>query len=227
VSVETQTIRIWDLWIRLFHWSLAATIVFLLVSGETGWMFFKWHRNAGEIALTLIVFRLLWGLFGSSNARLHSLVRNPAKAIAHIDELFKRKLPQERGHNAAGGWAVLLVLVSITVQAITGQFIADEEELIEGAFYGVASSNLTDLMYTVHMRNAQLLQIFVIVHVAMVFFYLLYARVNLIFPMINGSMKWTGSQKIPTIVYQRTWIGFIFAIVSITTVGYVVGWIGG
>ncbi|MFT4728076.1 MAG: cytochrome b [Granulosicoccus sp.] len=173
-----------------------------------------------------MVFRLLWELFGSSNARIRSLVKNPVKAIAHIEELFKRKLPQERGHNAAGGWAVLLVLVSITAQAVTGQFIADEEEFIEGAFYGVASGNLTDLMYTVHMRNAQLLQIFVIVHVVMVFFYLLYARVNLIFPMFNGSMQWTGSHKIPTVVYQRNWIGLIFAIVSIATVGYVVDWIG-
>jgi cytochrome b len=226
VSSETKTIRIWDLWIRLFHWSLAATIVFLLVSGGTGWMFFKWHRTAGEIVLTLIMFRLLRGLFGSSNARILSLVNNPVKALTHIGELFSRKLPQERGHNAAGGWAVLVVLISITAQAITGQFIADEEEFIEGAFYGVASGNLTDLMYTIHMRNSQLLQIFVIVHVAMVFFYLLYARVNLIFPMFTGSMKWTGSQKIPDVIYQRNWVGLIFAVVSIAAVGYVVGWIG-
>lgn len=226
MSSETKTIRIWDLWIRLFHWSLAATIVFLLVSGGTGWMFFKWHRTAGEIVLTLIMFRLLRGLFGSSNARILSLVNNPVKALTHIGELFSRKLPQERGHNAAGGWAVLVVLISITAQAITGQFIADEEEFIEGAFYGVASGNLTDLMYTIHMRNSQLLQIFVIVHVAMVFFYLLYARVNLIFPMFTGSMKWTGSQKIPDVIYQRNWVGLIFAVVSIAAVGYVVGWIG-
>lgn len=226
MSSTTQTIRIWDLWIRLFHWSLAATIVFLLVSGETGWMFFEWHRTAGEIALTLIVFRLAWGVFGSSNARILSLVKNPFKALEHIGELFKRKLPQERGHNAAGGWAILIVLASITAQAVTGQFIADEEEFIEGAFYGLASGNITDLMYTVHMRNAQMLQIFVIVHIAMVFFYLIYARVNLIYPMFTGSMKWTGSQKIPEVVYQRNWLGFIFATASIVAVGYVVGWIG-
>ncbi|MDB4224352.1 cytochrome b/b6 domain-containing protein [Granulosicoccus sp.] len=226
MNSDTQTIRIWDLWIRLFHWSLAATIVFLLVSGETGWMFFEWHRTAGEIALTLVVFRLFWGIFGSSNARLLKLIKSPASAIVHLGELFKRKLPQERGHNAAGGWAVLLVLVSITAQAITGQFIADEEEFIEGAYYGAISGDLTDLMYTVHMRNAQLLQIFVIVHVAMVFIYLIYARVNLIFPMFTGSMKWTGTQKVPDVVYQGNWVGLIFAIVSVVAIAYVVGWVG-
>lgn len=226
MSSDTQTIRIWDLWIRLFHWSLATTIVFLLVSGETGWMFFEWHRTAGEIALTLVVFRLLWGFFGSSNARLHRLIKSPASAITHLRELFKRKLPQERGHNAAGGWAVLLVLASIAAQAITGQFIADEEEFIEGAFYGAMSLELTDLMYTIHMRNAHLLQIFVIVHVAMVFIYLLYARVNLIFPMFTGSMKWKGTQKTPDVVYQRNWVGLIFAIASIAAIAYIVGWVG-
>ena len=226
MSNDTQKIRIWDLWIRIFHWSLATTIVFLLVSGETGWMFFEWHKTAGEIALALVVFRLLWGLLGSSNARLLGLIQNPATALTHLKELFKRKLPQERGHNAAGGWAVLLVLASITAQAITGQFIADEEEFVEGAFYGVASGQVTDLMYTIHMRNADLLKIFVIVHVAMVFIYLIYARVNLIFPMLTGTMKWTGSQKIPNVVYQQNWVGLLLAIVSATTVGYVIGWIG-
>jgi cytochrome b len=226
MSNDTQKIRIWDLWIRIFHWSLATTIVFLLVSGETGWMFFEWHKTAGEIALALVVFRLLWGLLGSSNARLLGLIQNPATALTHLKELFKRKLPQERGHNAAGGWAVLLVLASITAQAITGQFIADEEEFVEGAFYGVASGQVTDLMYTIHMRNAHLLKIFVIVHVAMVFIYLIYARVNLIFPMLTGTMKWTGSQKIPNVVYQQNWVGLLLAIVSATTVGYVIGWIG-
>ena len=226
MSNDIQTIRIWDLWIRLFHWSLAATVVFLLISGETGWMFFEWHKTAGEVALALIVFRLLWGFFGSSNARLLSLIKSPAAALTHLGELFKRKLPQERTHNAAGGWAVLLVLASIAAQAITGQFIADEEEFIEGVFYGAVSGATNDLMYTIHMRNAQLLQIFVIVHVVMVFIYLIYGRVNLIFPMFTGSMKWTGSQKIPDVIYQRNWVGLLMAVASLAAVGYVVGWIG-
>ena len=226
MSNDIQTIRIWDLWIRLFHWSLAITVVFLLYSGETGWMFFEWHKTIGEVVLALVVFRLLWGLFGSSNASLLSLIRSPGSGIAHLRELFSRKLPQERGHNAAGGWAVLLVLASIATQAISGQFIADEEEFLEGVFYGVVSSNTNALMYTIHMRNAALLKWFVLVHVVMVFVYLLYARVNLIFPMITGSMKWTGAQKIPEVVYQRNWVGLIFAAGSLAAVGYVVGWIG-
>lgn len=226
MNADTQTIRIWDPWIRLFHWSLAVTIVFLLVSGETGWMFIEWHKFAGETVLALIVFRGLWGCFGSSNARLLSLLKSPAMAVSHLHQLFKHRLPQERGHNAAGGWAVLLILASITTQAISGQFIADEEEFIEGVFYGSVSSDLNSLMYTVHMRNAQILKIFVVVHVAMVFLYLLYGRVNLIFPMLTGSMKWKGSQKIPTVFYQRNSLGLVFAITSLAAVGYVVGWIG-
>jgi len=221
-----MTIRIWDLWIRAFHWSLATSIVFLLVSGETGWMFYEWHKFAGEIVLALIVFRLLWGFFGSSNTKLLTLVKSPVSAINHLRQLSKKSVAQERGHNAAGGWAVLLVLASIAVQAISGQFIADEEEFIEGSFYAAASSNLTDFMYTIHMRNAHVLKILAIVHVAMVFIYLFYARVNLIFPMLSGSMKWKGTQHIPEVVFQHNWLGLIFAITSIAAVGYVVGWIG-
>jgi hypothetical protein len=58
------------------------------------------------------------------------------------------------------------------------------------------------------------------------FFYLIYARVNLTLPRLIGSMKWTGTQEIPEVVYQRSWLGVVFAVASIIAVGYVVGWIG-
>jgi len=223
---KAEHVRIWDIWVRLFHWSLALGVVFMLISGGTGWLFFDWHRTIGEWVLVLLVFRLLWGFIGSSNTRLVRLLRSPRAATEHLTALFTRSLPSERGHNAAGGWAVLLMLLLIAIQAVTGLFIADEDELIEGALYGSLSSSTTDLMYRVHNINAGILQTVVIVHVVMVFVYLLYGRQNLIAPMIHGSMKWLGDSPIPRVFFQARWIGAMLLALSIAVVGYVTSWFG-
>ncbi|MFK7853567.1 MAG: cytochrome b/b6 domain-containing protein [Granulosicoccus sp.] len=223
---EAKMVRVWDIWIRLFHWSIAISVVFMLISGATGWLFFDWHRLIGEWILALLVFRLLWGFLGSSNASLIHLVRSPKEALDHLLALFKRRLHSERGHNAAGGWAVLLMLLLLTIQAVTGFFIADEDELVEGALYGSLSSASTDLMYRIHHLNAELLQVVVIVHVAMVFTYLLYGRQNLILPMIHGSMQWLDNLDVPKVTFQRIWVGGVLFALSALLIGYIAGWYG-
>ena len=223
---RAERVLIWDIWVRLFHWSLAVSVVFMLISGSTGWMFFDWHRTIGEAVMVLVGFRLLWGVFGSSNARLWQLVRSPRAALDHFRDLFKRRLRSERGHNAAGSWAVLVMLAMITVQAATGFFIADEDELIEGALYGNLSSTTSDLLYRIHHTNAELLQIVVIVHVIMVFAYLLLGRQNLITPMIHGTMKWLSDSPAPHVFFQSRWVGAVVLAFCILVVGYVADWYG-
>ena len=142
---------IWDIWIRVFHWSFAATVIFLLVSGETGFLFFDWHKFVGEFVLALLLFRIVWGFVGSSNARLIVLFVNPQRAINHLLHLIRGGVSQERGHNAAGGWAVVVMLVLIAFQAISGLFIADEDELIEGAFYGSVDYGISERLLQMHL----------------------------------------------------------------------------
>lgn len=224
MDTDFRKVRVWDIWVRLFHWSLVVSVGFLLISGETGWQFFDWHRNAGEFVLTLIVFRVLWGIAGSSNARLSALLQSPVAGLHHLAMLFRRQTHSERGHNAAGSWAVLAMLLVLTTQAVTGFFIADEDEFIEGALYGTLSSSATDLAYRIHHLNAQLIQIVIAVHIIMVFVYLLYARLNLITPMITGWMKWPEKQALPEVGFQKFWLGIVFLAVAVGGVGYLAGW---
>lgn len=224
---ESSKIRIWDIWVRLFHWSLAISVGFQLLSGGTGWLFFDWHRTVGELVLSLIIFRILWGFVGSGNARLGQLFQNPKAALMHIGSLFRRQYHVERGHNAAGGWAVLVLLLILTTQAVTGFFVADEDELLEGALYGTLSSSNTEIAMRIHRLNAELIMIMVGVHIVTVFVYLLYARQNLIKPMITGWMNWSsGDAPPPSVFFQKTWIGAVLFAVSAAAVGYVAGWYG-
>jgi len=210
-------VKIWDIWVRLFHWSFAITVGYLLISGETSFKFIDWHRRAGEIALCLILFRVAWGFFGSSTARLLPLFKSPREVVSHLGGLFKRRSAAEHhyGHNAAGGYAVLALLLVVSIQAVTGMFIADEDEFIEGRFYGVVSRDVGDFLYEVHHWNAQLIQILVLAHIAMILFYWLYAKTNLLKPMLTGFGVANSDVHEPTSEPKIAsgWYGLIFAIV--------------
>ncbi|MFK7859764.1 MAG: cytochrome b/b6 domain-containing protein [Granulosicoccus sp.] len=221
---RSDLIAIWDVWIRLFHWTLAASVGFLLYTGLTGDLFFDWHRDIGELVLLLIVFRLVWGVIGSSNARLIRLFRSPVEGVDHIRHFAKREVPLEREHNAAGAWAVIAMILMLGTQAVTGLFIADEDEFVEGAFYGDVSSDLSDWMYRIHHINAELIQIILIVHIGMVLLYWLYAKRNLVLPMFTGKINWTSDTEPPSIVIRQWWIGALALMVCSVLIGWLVGW---
>lgn len=220
----TRTVPIWDLCIRLFHWSLAICVLFLLVSGTTGWQFMEWHRTAGEVVLALLLFRLCWGIVGSSNARLAGLFANPLHALRHLLALAKGQAHVERGHNAAGGWAILVMLGLISFQAVSGLFIADEDELIEGVFYGVLPYNIREQLLHLHHLNATFIKVIVIAHVVMIAMYALRASQNLVKPMLTGSMTWPANTVLPAVFFQRTTIGLVIAAICIAGTGFVLSW---
>lgn len=66
---------------------------------------------------------LLWGCFGSETARFRSFVASPAAALHHLRHLFRRQPDTQVGHNAAGGWIVLLLLV-LALFAVAAAIVA-------------------------------------------------------------------------------------------------------
>jgi len=217
-------IPIWDPWIRLFHWSLVFCVFFLLFSGKTGNGFYDWHRYVGECVFGLILFRLGWGIWGSSNGRLGSLFTHPAKSWSHLIHLFQRTLTPERGHNPAGGWATLIMLALIGIQATTGFFIADEEEFLEGALYSNVSSDWAEQLLQVHYLNANFIIAMVIVHIVMIFLYWIWAKVNLIKPMLSGSMEWRESSATPAYKPGHWLAGLITLSAAVVATALISGW---
>lgn len=217
-------IRVWDQWIRLFHWSLVLAVCVLLVSGETGAGFYDWHRLTGEIVLALIVFRIFWGFIGSSNVRLRSLFASPVQAIKHLQTVQQRKPEKHRGHNKAGSLAALAMLCLLLIQAATGMFIADEDELVQGAFFDSIPSSASAILYTVHHYNAHLLQIIIVTHILAIAIYLLWGRQNLTGQMISGKMHWPDNKKPPAVSFAPNWLGFVALITAFIAIGVTVGW---
>src|SRR5260370_20188378 len=94
-----QKIRIWDLPVRLFHWTLVILMVVSYVTAQVGGDWMKLHFWSGYAVLTLLLFRIVWGFVGSTTARFTHFVDMPLAAIAHLKELAVTAPPRDVGHN--------------------------------------------------------------------------------------------------------------------------------
>jgi cytochrome b len=145
------------------------------------------HARIGYTILTLVLWRLLWGLFGSDTSRFATFVRSPRAAVAYARSLFgSAAFPHLPGHNPLGGYSVLLMLASLAVQAVTGLFLYDDE-LFWGPLNGLVSEDTAELLGEVHEFGFYLLLGLIGIHVAAVLFYALVKRQDLVRPMIRGT----------------------------------------
>ena len=68
-----------------------------------------------------MVFRLLWGFFGSETARFARFLAAPRRAAGYLAQLLRREPDRRVGHNPAGGWMVLLLLALLLAETCTAQ----------------------------------------------------------------------------------------------------------
>ena len=180
---NVATTMVWDIPVRFFHWALVLLIGFSWLSGEMEWM--DWHMYSGYAVLTLVLFRVLWGFFGSTHARFGDFLYGPGALIAYVRTLPSRTAAKFAGHNPLGGISVVLILLCVLVQTGTGLF-SNDDILTEGPLYKHVTKELSDLMTTIHKYNFDVMLTLIGVHVAAVMYYLLYKSENLIKPMFTG-----------------------------------------
>jgi len=177
--------RIWDLPTRLFHWLLAALVIFSFTTGKLGGDWLTWHFRSGYAIASLLLFRLLWGFVGSRYARFSSFLPSPSRVWRMLRSTGSEVLPASAGHSAIGTLSVYALLIALAVQISTGVFTNDGS-FTEGPWVKFVSSAISDRMSTVHYYNHWLVVGLTALHVAAIGFYLLVRRDDLITPMITG-----------------------------------------
>ncbi|MCK4742261.1 MAG: cytochrome b/b6 domain-containing protein [Sulfuriflexus sp.] len=111
-------IYVWDPVVRLFHWSLVVAFVVAYISGDEESVI---HTNAGYVILALIGIRVIWGLIGTRHARFMDFMTSPRKAIQYLWNLITgQKVKAYRGHNPAGGWMIIGLIVSLLFTVYSG-----------------------------------------------------------------------------------------------------------
>ena len=149
-SAPSPTVKVWDVLLRLFHWSFAACFAGAWLTAESE-RYRDVHVTLGYAMLGLIAFRLLWGCVGPKHARFASFVRGPGAVLRYLASLLSGRPEHHVGHNPAGAVAILLLLalglVSIAsgwmaYNDLGGKWAEESHELLAGAMLAVVGVHL-------------------------------------------------------------------------------------
>ena len=170
--------RVWDLPTRLFHWLLAALIAFSWwsVTYHHG----DWHIWSGCAILTLLIFRILWGVVGSSTARFSSFVRGPRAVAGYL-----RGGWSGIGHNPLGAISVVVLLLAVAVQVGLGLIAEDEDGIVMGPLATLVSTDTSDKARDIHQWWFYVLLTLIGVHVLAIVYYRVRGK-KLTLAMITG-----------------------------------------
>ena len=179
-----RPIRIWDLPTRFFHWTLVACVVGLVVTGNIGGNVMVWHFRLGYTVLTLLLFRLVWGLGGGRWSRFSSFIYAPSTVLAYLRG--ERKPEWTAGHNPLGALSVFAMLVFLLAQVGTGLF-SDDEIAAAGPMTRFVADSTISLATWYHKNVGKtVLIVLVVLHILAIGFYWRAKKENLVRPMWNG-----------------------------------------
>lgn len=110
-------IVVWDIAVRLFHWSL---VLFFTIAYLTGDESEQWHAYSGYVVTVLIAFRIVWGFIGTKYARFSSFVFGPQTIWHYLASMLAEHPKRYLGHNPAGGAMVVALLLTLSLCCWTG-----------------------------------------------------------------------------------------------------------
>lgn len=122
---QQDQIKVWDLFVRVFHWTLVAAFAVAYVTEDEAMALHVW---AGYLVGGLVVARVVWGFVGPTHARFSDFVCGPFKAWRYLIDLFLFRAKRHIGHSPAGGAMVLMLMAGCLVTVWTGMALYAAEE---------------------------------------------------------------------------------------------------
>jgi cytochrome b len=186
--------RVWDLPTRLFHWLIVLLLPASYVSRKLHMM--PLHLILGYTWLALLLFRLAWGFVGSDTARFGRFLASPLAGLRHLRRWRVREPDTQIGHNAAGGWMVLLLLLLLAVQVGSG-LGAEDRHGAKGPLAALVGPDWSARLAFVHATNVNIILAAVALHILAVASYAVFKRQNLVRPMVTGKKRLPGATRAP------------------------------
>ena len=184
-DVEHPPVRVWDLPTRAFHWLLALAVVGLVITAKVGGNAMVWHMRLGLAVLTLLSFRIIWGLIGGRWSRFASFIYAPGSVVRYLRGAHRPGDHFEVGHSPLGAFSVFALLTVLLVQVGTG-LISDDEIATTGPLNRYVASATGLLATSWHKGYGQWILLgLVALHIVAIVVYKLRGR-NLVTPMITG-----------------------------------------
>jgi len=181
-----ESIKVWDLPLRLFHWLLVAGFFIAYLTEEE---LLNVHVWAGYTVAGLLVFRLIWGFVGNEYARFSGFLCSPMKSVNYLKDLAALKTKRYIGHNPAGAAMIVLLMISLLCTVLTG-FAVYGADQAAGPLASIGSGN-EKMWEETHEFFANFTLLLVFLHVVGVAIESYIHRENLARAMVNGYKKIT------------------------------------
>ena len=177
-------VRIWDLPTRLFHWSLATSLVGLAVTGHAGGAWMDMHARMGSLVLSLLLFRLVWGVVGGRWSRFATFVPTAARLRRYLRGEGGPRA--DVGHSPLGALSVLAMLGLLFAQVATG-LVADDGGGFTGPLNAQVSTAGASIATMLHRKVGQWMLLgLVLLHVGAIAFYRIRRGRKLVRAMFDG-----------------------------------------
>lgn len=200
-------VKVWDLGVRLFHWSLVVLFFTAYLTGESDDSLV--HVYAGYAIIGLLIFRIVWGFIGTKHARFSDFIYGPVAALGYLSSLLRRDPIHYEGHNPIGGWMVILLLVLLAGVSWSGLEVYGAEghgplagnsvavitqAIADGDEEGVAGesrkeSAAEEFWEEIHEVFANVTLFFILIHITGVIVTSIAHGENLVRAMITGYKK--------------------------------------
>jgi cytochrome b len=180
-----ETIKVWDLPLRIFHWLLVAGFLVAYLTEDDLLTIHVW---AGYLVSGLLLFRLIWGFIGNDYARFSNFLCSPVKSAVYVNDVIALKAKRYIGHNPAGALMIMLLLISLLMTSITG-FAVYGADQGAGPLANIVGSSYEKIWEEVHEFFANFTLLLVFVHIAGVVVESFIHRENLAKAMWNGYKK--------------------------------------
>ena len=185
--MEQNEVRVWDPFVRIFHWSLVLSFTIAWLSGDELELL---HINAGYAVLGLVLLRIVWGFIGTQHARFHDFIYPPAEVKGFLKDTLMQRARRYLGHNPAGGMMIILMLVSLVITTVTGiAYYGIEDSAGPLAMLAGIPEAGEEMLEEVHEFFANLMVLLVVVHVIGVIIESQFHHESLIRAMLTGRKR--------------------------------------
>ena len=180
--MATQAVKVWDLPLRLTHWSFAVLVPAMWLTAEnSAW---GWHMRLGHVLLALVIFRIIWGFVGTRTARFGQFLRGPGGILAYLRGQYDKD--RVIGHNPLGALAVVALLSVMLAQAGMGLFSGDPYDGATGPLNALVGVGTADMLTDWHETFFYVVAGLALVHITAVAIYAGARMENLVGPMVTG-----------------------------------------
>jgi cytochrome b len=185
VRANGPTEAVWDLLVRVAHWTIVAGFFIAYFTEEGALTFHVW---AGYAVGVVVLLRIVWGFVGPKHARFSDFLYRPSKVVAYLRDLLAFRGQRYLGHSPAGGAMVLILLVGLMATVGSGLVLYAIEEHA-GPLAGIVTAGSEALWEEVHEVAANLTLVLVCFHVAGVLLASFVHRENLARAMVTGRKR--------------------------------------